>query len=147
MVAYIVDTNVFNWLVDEKIKRAALPTDGDLAITHLQVDEINRISDDERRARVMLTLASNIKGVLPTETTVLDYSRLGHCKLGDGVIYKAIKADLDARNGGRKANIADALVAEVAVVNQYTLLTADRDLAGATTKLGGKVVLYSGESG
>ncbi len=143
MIVYIVDTNVFNWLVDGKIKRIALPTDGDLAITHLQVDEINRISDEERRARVTLTLVSNIRGVLPTETAVLDTSRLDHCKLGDGVIYSAVKADLDSRNSGRRANIADALIAEVAVVNKYTLLTADRDLSEATRRQGGKVVLYA----
>ena len=126
---YVVDTNIINWLIDGKIDRAALPGDGEFVATHIQIDEINRTSDEDRRARLFLTLTSTIRELLPTETTVLDISRLDWCKLGDGVIYTSIKNQLDARNGGRRGNIHDALIAEVAIVNEFTLLTADADLA------------------
>jgi predicted nucleic acid-binding protein len=95
---------------------------------HIQVDEINQTSDEDRRARLILTLASTIRELLPTETTVLDVSRLDWCKLGDGEVYTSIKNALDARNGGRHANIRDALIAEVAIANGYGLVTADTTL-------------------
>jgi len=56
-------------------------------------------------------------------------SRFDWCKMGDGVTYTAIKNELDAKNGGRRSNMHDALILEVAIVNGFTLLTADADLA------------------
>src|SRR5947209_5918134 len=128
---YVVDTNLINWLIDGKIDRSALPSDGEFVATHIQVDEINRTSDEDRRARLSLILISTIRELLPTESMVWDISRFDWCKMGDGVVYTSIKNELDAKNGGRRSNIHDALIAEVAIVNGFTLLTADADLAEA----------------
>lgn len=137
---YVVDTNIINWLVDAKIDRAALPSDGTIIATHIQIDELNRTSDEERRARLFLILASTIRELVPTESAVFDVSRFDNCKLGDGVIYSSIKAALDARNGKRRrANIHDALIGEVAIKNSYMLLTADADLAEVTREHKGQV--------
>ncbi len=114
---YVVDTNIVNWLIDGKIDKASLPSGGEFVATHIQIDEINRTSDDERRARLFLTLASSLSGLLQTETTVFGVSRFNFSKLGDGVIYKSIKTQLDSTNGGKNSNIRDALIAEVAIVN------------------------------
>jgi predicted nucleic acid-binding protein len=76
---------------------------------------------------------------VPTESTVVDVSRLDWCKLGDGAIYTSIKNQLDAKNGGRSSNAHDALIAEVAVINRYTLLTADADLSEVTKAHNGAV--------
>ena len=89
---------------------------------------------------MILTLASTIRELLPTATTVLDVSRLDWCKLGDGEVYTSIKNALDARNGGRHANIRDALIAEVAITNGYGLVTADTDLADVARERGGEVI-------
>ena len=140
---YVVDTNVINWLVDGKIDRAALPSDGEFVATHIQIDEINRTSDEERRARLFLILTSTIRELLPTESAVTDVSRFDWCKLGDGVIYTSIKNELDAKNGGRRNNIHDALIAEVVIVNGYTLLTADADLVAAARNHKGTVHHYA----
>lgn len=137
---YVLDTNIINWLIDGKVDRLALPADSEFVATHIQIDEINRTSNEDRRARLFLTLASTIRELLPTETTVLDVSRLDWCKLGDGEVYSSIKAALDARNGGRRGNIQDALIAEVAVANGYGLITADTDLAEVTSAHGGSVL-------
>ena len=84
---YVVDTNIINWLIDGRIARAMLPPEGEFVATHIQIDEINRTSDEDRRARLLLTLTSTIRELLPTETTILDVSRVDWCKLGDGVVY------------------------------------------------------------
>ncbi len=69
----------------------------------------------------------------------MDVSRFDNCKLGDGVIYGSVKAALGSRNDGRRANIHDALIAEVAVKNGYMLLTANTDLAEVTREHKGQV--------
>jgi len=140
---YVVDTNIINWLIDRKIDKSAMPGDGEFVATHIQIDEINRTSDEERRARLFLTLASSLSGLLQTETTVLDVSRFDFSKLGDGVTYTSVKKQLDAMNGGKPSNVRDALIAEVSIVNSYTLLTADRDLAKVAADHGGMVRLYT----
>jgi len=117
---YVVDTNIFNWLVDRKIADTLLPGDGEFFDTHIQIDEINKTSDEERRARLFLTLASSLSGVIPTESTIIGRSRIGRSK-----------------------NINDALIAEVSIVNSHTLLTADVDLASVTEEQGGVVQLFT----
>jgi rRNA-processing protein FCF1 len=120
----------------------SLPSDGEFAITHIQVDEINKTKDEERRARLLIMQAALHCRLLPTETLVLSISRLGQAKLGDGKLLTVIKAELDMLNGGKGNNIRDALIAESAIANGYTLLTADQDLRSATEKHGGKVIFF-----
>ena len=139
---YVVDTNIVNWLIDGKIDKTALPNDGEFVATHIQIDEINKTADEERRARLFLTLASSLSGLLQTETAVADVSRWDFSKWGDGAIYASIKNRLDSMNGGKSSNIRDALIAEVAIVNSHTLLTADRDLAKVADEHGGMVRLF-----
>ena len=141
---YVLDTNIINWLVDGKIKDTILPSDGEFVATHVQIDEINRTSNEERRARLFLTLASSLIGLLPTETVVADVS--GWSKPGDGSTYNSIKAGLDALNGARPSNIRDALIAEVCIVNSHTLLTADQDLAKVASDHGGIVIIIDTDS-
>src|SRR5690242_11515338 len=102
---YLVDTNIINWLIDQKINYSALPNDGKFIATHIQIDEINKTSDEENRARLFLTLASSLSGLVPTETTVADVSRFNFSKIGDGAIYSSIKTRLDGMNGGQLSNI------------------------------------------
>jgi predicted nucleic acid-binding protein len=140
---YVVDTSVFNWVTDSLITRDQLPSDGGFAITHIQVDEINQTKDGERRARLALTQACLYCRLLPTETLVLDVSRIDHAKLGDGRLFSSLKAELDILNGKKRNNARDALIAEVAIANGYTLLTADADLRSASEQHGGKVIFFS----
>ena len=81
--------------------------------------------------------------LLPTQTVVLDVSRIDHAKLGDGKLFTSLKAELDILNRNKNNNVRDALIAEVAIANGYTLLTADGDLRLATEKYDGKVIFFS----
>jgi predicted nucleic acid-binding protein len=74
---------------------------------------------------------------------VCDVSRLDWCKVSDGCIYTSVRSQLDAKNGGRRSNIHDALIAEVAIANGFTLLTADADLAEIAREHGGAVCRVS----
>jgi predicted nucleic acid-binding protein len=141
-IKYVIDTCIFNWLADGRIKREALPSDGGYAITHIQVDEISATSDQERRTRLWLVQSDLHCRLLPTLTFAFDISRLGHAKMGDGRLCKSIQVDLDILNGSKQNNLRDALIAEVAIANGYALITADADLRTATEKNGGLVIFF-----
>lgn len=140
---YLVDTCVFNWLTDSKIQKQSLPSDGGFAIIHIQLDEINRTADQERRAKLLLMQTSLRCELVPTQTFLADISRSDHARWGDGKLFQSIKADLDRLNGGKENNSRDALIAEASIANGYTLLTADKDLRSATMQHNGRVIFYS----
>lgn len=142
-MSYVLDTNIFNWLIDGRIQPVDLPADGDYVATHVQVDELNKTGNADRRAMLFLKFAEIRPKVVPTESMVWDVSRWDHAKWGDGETYDKLKTDLDALNKSRPNNILDALIAEVAIVNAHTLLTADSDLAKVAEKYGCKVRLYA----
>jgi rRNA-processing protein FCF1 len=144
---YVVDTSVFNWLANSSIEKSALPSDGGFAITHVQMDEINKTKDEERRVRLLLVQASLHCKLLPTQTFLADVSRLDHAMMSDGKLFTLLRSELDSLNGNKHNNARDALIAEVAIANRYTLLTADEDLKSVTEKHGGEVIFFRSKKG
>jgi hypothetical protein len=147
LTKYVVDTCVFNWLADSSIKRESLPSDGGFAITRIQVDEINKTKDDERRAKLWLTQTALHCKLLPIHTLVFDDSRFDYTEPGNGRLFTSLKTELDTLNGSKKNNSRDALIAEATIANGYVLLTADRDLRLATEKHGGRVIFFVSRGG
>lgn len=139
----VVDTNIINRLIDGSLSTDDIPADAELVATHVQIDELNKTRDEERRARLFLRFATTVDSVVPTESFVLDVSRLDYSKLGDATLYGTLKTELDALNKGKANNVQDALIAEVAIANRYTLLTADYHLAEVARKYGGTVRYFA----
>ncbi len=139
-MAYVLDTCIFNKLVDGAIDLGDLPSDGEYLATHVQIDEINATKDAERRARLLLKFAEVRPRLVPTESFVLGVSRLGQGRLGDGASFHTLRKELNTRNKSKPNNTQDVLTAEVALQNGFTLLTSDQHLAEVIAKYGGKVV-------
>jgi hypothetical protein len=135
----VVDTNIINMLIDGTLSTDDFPADAELIATHVQIDEINRTPDQERRARLFLSFTMTVRPPIPTESFILDDSRLDHGKLSEDRLYNALKAELDALNNSKPNNVQDASIAEVAIINGYTLLTAGCDLATVAQNHGGTV--------
>ncbi|MFH1459992.1 MAG: hypothetical protein ABIG64_06435 [Candidatus Omnitrophota bacterium] len=142
MKKYIVDTSIINRLVDGHLSIADLPQKAEFFSTHIQIDEINKTPDGERRAQLFLTFAKQNSNIVPTKTTVCGVSRLDNCCLGEGKIYKKIKNILDSKNKNKNNNIQDALIAEIAIVDKMILLTSDWDLKEAVETLNGTVIYF-----
>jgi predicted nucleic acid-binding protein len=135
---YIFDTCVFNRLADEEIRLSDISADGVFYATHVQHDELLATRNDVRRDELIAAFKEIGPQLLPTETFCLDVSRLDIDKLGDGQLFNSLKVRLDARK--KKANnTQDALIAEVAIVQKLTLVTADTELADAAREHGAKV--------
>jgi predicted nucleic acid-binding protein len=144
MTKYIFDTNIFNRLVDERFHLSELPSDAEFVATHIQIDELNNTKDAERRARLFLKFAETAPTLLPTESFTIGVSRINHAKISkEDSLAEQIRNDLDGRNRGKSNNIQDALIAEVAAVNSFTLVTADEDLAQVAKKHGINCLFHS----
>ena len=139
-MAYLLDTNIFNQLVDERISFAELPTDGPLLATYLQMQEIENTKREERRILLISKFQEINPQTVPVETSLWNVTPWGEGKYGgNSVLYEDLLAELDAKNNAKKNNYADVLIAEVTIVNGHTLITADQDLANLVEGRGGKL--------
>ena len=103
---------------------------------------VNKTLDAERRAQLFLKFAEISPKIIPTESAVWGVSRWGQAKWNDGELYSNLKQSLDGLNKSKPSNSNDALIAETAIVNDYALLTSDKDLTKVATKLGCKVIYF-----
>lgn len=139
----VIDTNIINRLIDGSLSTDDFPADAELVATHVQSDELNKTRDEERRAKLFLRFSTTVDAVIPTESFVIGASRMGYGKFGDGSLYGKLKTELDSLNKGKANNAQDASIAEVAIANGYTLLTADCHLAEVAKKYGGTVLYFA----
>lgn len=135
----VVDTCIFNKLLDGLLSTEDLPADSEFVATHVQIDELNQTRNHRRRERLLARFLTLVDVIVPTESTVLDISKWDQSKLSEGTLYNRLKTDLDSLNDGKDNNRKDALIAEVAIVNQYALLIADYHLAEIARKHGCQV--------
>lgn len=156
----MLDTNVFNHVLDGKIGLASLEGRR-LIATHIQRDEINNTKNEARRKALysvfefltenMVPTTSAVAGisvagsccassdgVVPTESAVWDISRWGQAKWGaNDDIFEGMRQELDALNKEKKNNAQDILIAETSIRNGWVLITSDTDLFAVVTKYGG----------
>ncbi len=160
MRRYMLDTNVFNHILDGKVGFEAL-AGKDLVATHVQRDELAKTKDESRKEALLKVFAeltpdqavttsaiagvsvadgaaASGGGVVPTESAAWGVSRWGQAKWGaEDDIFAGMRADLDALNKRKGNNVEDILIAETAIRNQWMLITSDADLFAVVTKYGG----------
>ncbi|WP_339495077.1 hypothetical protein [Pseudomonas sp. RA_105y_Pfl2_P56] len=140
---YMLDTCIFNKLLDRKIKPEELPSNGEFYATHIQIDEIKKTSDANRREALLSKFKELIQPeTIATETFLADISHVDLDKIGSGVWYSKLHNKLDSLNKRKRNNPQDSLIAEAAFMNDFTLLTADKDLSIACEQLGAKVIYF-----
>lgn len=131
------DTVIFNRVVEHKIPVELFTEYVDVYATHVQQDEIDKTPDHQKRADLKRVFTNLDTEKVPTESAVWDESRWDESKWsGDDDLCKRIGAALD-RCKKKKNNIRDALIAETAIKNTFTLVTDDRCLKEEVLKLGG----------
>lgn len=115
-----------------------------LYATGIQIGELEKTPDLKRRNQLSEVFHKIKPGLLPTDSCVWDVSSWEECKWGEGNIYAEILKNLELRQRNPTAkhasNIKDALVAETAIKQNLTLITADSFLAEVIELLGGTVV-------
>lgn len=159
-VGYLLDTNVFNHVLDGTIEIANLKGKRLLA-THVQRDEISKTKHQTRREALLAVFgslttkqaptssvlagisvadgaATSVSGLVPTESAVWDVSRWDQAKWGaNDDVFTGMLGELDALNKCKSNNPQDILIAETALRNNWILVTSDVDLFAVLTKYGG----------
>lgn len=159
-IGYVLDTNVFNHLLDGTIDIAKLKGKRLLA-THVQRDEISNTKDQARREALLAvfellitehaTTSSAVAGIsvadgevasasslVPTESAVWDVSRWDEARWGaNDDVFTGMRGELDVLNKRKGNNPQDILIAETALRNNWILVTSDADLFAVITKYGG----------
>lgn len=153
MNAYMLDTNVFNRVLDREVDLLSFVGKARFLATHVQIDELRATKNPDRRNELLAVFDQIVNQRVSSESIVLDTSRLdeakvsganlvptesavwnvskwGQAKWGDeNSAYKAIRAELDRTNRAKPNNVQDALIAETALKNGYMLVTNDGDLS------------------
>ena len=119
---FMIDSMIFDKIIDEPtaaelVRRLA--TSGVLVLlaTHVQIDEVARTSDEDRRNRLLAVPVESV----PTYGVVLGISRLGQARLSESEPLETLRGDnLD--------HTEDALIAATAQYEGVTLVTEDRTL-------------------
>ena len=129
------DTNIFNRLVEHNVPIEVLTECGDVQVTHVQWDELCKTPCQEKRNRLTRVFRRLEPEKRPTETAVWGVSKWGEAKWSADDQWQQMKAELD-RLKKRKNNSQDALIAETAIKNGFTLFTEDVNLRKVAARFG-----------
>lgn len=135
---YIFDTNIFDKILDNQTNLDELPKNSKYFVTHIQKDEITKISKPEKQERKnhLLEVFNLIeKEEVLTESFVWGASLWGKCKWGAGKIFDKLKM-------GNDKHIEDALIGETAIKNNLVLVTNDKDFLNKVVELGGQAISF-----
>ncbi|HEY1791520.1 MAG TPA: hypothetical protein VGG34_01265 [Opitutaceae bacterium] len=139
-MGYMLDTSVFNRILQGRLALEAVPYDGGIFVTQIQSDELTKTGakDEQRMKDLLAVLATLGPMTIPTETGVVGYVKIGEFKISSGVKFSEIKAAME-RIQPKKDHTNDALIAEAALLNGHTLVSSDKALCAAFEEIGGKV--------
>ena len=142
-MAYLLDTNIFNQLLDGRISVTNLPSDGKLTATSIQLQEIKNTKCDFRRDELLQIFDEISAETVSVQSSIWGVTPWGEGRFGgQSNLYNLLLAELDAMNNAKANNYADALTAEVVLVKNQTLITADQDLANLVETRGGKLIRF-----
>ena len=149
MKQYMLDTNIFNRLLDNdsEVSRWFLgeAEHNEFYATSIQYDELKNTKDIDRRSKLLETFKvveelSNMK-MKPTNTSIFGVSTFGMTYYGKGPLFDNILKELDGRKK-KDNNPQDALIGETAIMKGYTLVTTDGNFCDVVRSEGGKVKKY-----
>ncbi len=144
---YMLDTNIFNRRVQEKIGANALHG-AHLYVTHNQWDELQQTQDADKRNQLMEFFQQIDAHEVATNSFFLGVSIPGKAKLSDGnspfnaMLTLLKELDAKARKKPRRVSNQrrDILIAETAIRLNHTLVTNDENLTSVARKFGGQSI-------
>ena len=139
---YMLDTVIFNKLLDDILSMQNLPSGEGYVATHVQWDELSATKNEKRRAGLLKQFATVSAERHPTSSFAFDISRFDLAEWGSGDLFNQLKTALDAKNGRKTNNPKDALIAETSIVKGFPLVTCDYDLAEVAKAFGGTVIHF-----
>lgn len=126
---YMLDTNIFNRILDGKFALSALPTGSSFVATEVQIEELKCTSNQVRRTKLLEVFEEIAPDIVPASFS-LDIAGAGldQGALSNGDDAQRLRTALEALKP-KLNNWHDSLIAEAAFIRGYGLITADRNLA------------------
>lgn len=135
---YVLDTNIFNRVLDGRFKLSTLPDACSFVATKIQVRELEAASEP-RRAALLATFAEVAPDLAPAAFSLdIPGAGLDEGEWSSDERVTRLHGALEARKP-KLNNWQDALIAGVALKNGYGLATADGNLARVAADFGIKV--------
>lgn len=147
MTKYMLDTNIFNRVLDGDIPVEDFQ-DLHVFATHVQLDELNATKDTARAAALLNVFKRIEPEVVVTSSAAWDVSKWDQASWSaeDSLSQKILGRlrELDAETGKthRDPNnaVRDALIAETVIRNRVILISEDRNLRRVVEEFGGHAV-------
>jgi predicted nucleic acid-binding protein len=136
---YMLDTNIFNSLLDESTILENLPKDGQFIATAMQIWEISQTKNELKRQKLLDKFYEVGPEKVPTVSALWGVTSWNEGCYGAGEHYQVILEKLNSKNKSKKNNHIDALIAETAMSLNAVLITSDKDLCSVISNLGGLV--------
>ena len=139
VIGVMFDTNSFDKILTGEIPldliKRSINKGYRYFVTHIQIDELSNTPDTkkDKRAQLILFLSAVAPSLIPSESFVLGYSRLGFAKLGTAGYYEKLLNE-------NKTNIKDAIIGETAIKNNFILITEDKNFIKKMESLGGIIL-------
>lgn len=141
-VAYMLDTTLFNHVLDGKISPSSLEGRRLLA-TGIQRDELAQTRDNTRRTKLLAMFQAVNPEVVPASSFAFDIEGAGFDQAcwndGSGCYDKMLARlqQLDPRSKNAANQKRDILIAETAIKSGVTLVSGDANLRRVVTEFGG----------
>jgi predicted nucleic acid-binding protein len=142
---YMLDTNVFNDLLDQKVS-ASLFARTHVIGTGIQASELKATSDDERRASLLGVFREVAPVPALTSSFAFDIEGAGFDQAcwndGTGQFQKMLARleTLDQRKNRSANQTRDILIAETAIKNGAILISGDSNLRQVVSEFGGRAI-------
>lgn len=116
----MLDTNIFDMLLKVDINSLVSNSEYEFCVTSIQIDELCRIPDEEKRSRVM-QIISKLQAKLLYTPAVLGVARVGLCVVTEtnDVYGNLVKANA--------SNANDATIGSTAKREKCIVVTEDKD--------------------
>ena len=137
----LLDSNAMDLLADlpgaiDTVRAAIRSRTIELLHTHVTRDELAKIPDPDRRAR-LLEVVAELSNATPTGAFILGHSRLGQARLNND------KHTVHVLRSHSVKHSPDALIAITAKVDRCALITNDRRLTNRARECGIEVLTPS----
>ena len=134
-IRLIFDNDILNKIVEGELDTQKIINSNrfEFYSTHIQTDQLSACKDEEKRKKLVLLFAILKPDITPTETFVMDYSRIGFAKLVESQDFEKLRQE-------NYNHTEDALIGEVAIKNKLLLITNDKTLRSRVNSNGGRAI-------
>lgn len=143
---FVLDTNIFNRLVEGILAITDLPSDGVFCASEVQINEIGKTKDPVKRTQLEDTFQKIGPQISERKTTPWDYGGWGTGQWSlEGKYFNKILSKLQSIHKKKKfeSDVSDALIGEISITENCILISTDKDLIAVVQELDGRTCLLN----